>query len=102
MVEIDDLDKLTEGMGRLDGPRAGLDEFDELLSLEAQWNEVSCMIVHVKKHMKTFLIVHAHTLAFNWCISPQMHLIVHIHTLENVGFNVGMQIHDHACTHAVK
>ncbi len=39
MVEVDDLDKLAEGMGRLDGPRAGLDEFDELLSLEAQWNE---------------------------------------------------------------
>mmetsp|Transcript_3374 Transcript_3374/g.8557 ORF Transcript_3374/g.8557 Transcript_3374/m.8557 type:complete len:179 (-) Transcript_3374:240-776(-) len=39
MVETDELEKLAQAMGQLDGPSAGTDELDELLSLEAQWNE---------------------------------------------------------------
>jgi hypothetical protein len=67
MVEIDELDKLTEGMGRLDGPRAGLDEFDELLSLEAQWNEVLDIVIvifHCKLNTcasDTLFVQHVHT-----------------------------------------
>eukprot|EP00282_Hemiselmis_andersenii_P023198 CAMPEP_0172003528 /NCGR_PEP_ID=MMETSP1041-20130122/3987_1 /TAXON_ID=464988 /ORGANISM="Hemiselmis andersenii, Strain CCMP439" /LENGTH=199 /DNA_ID=CAMNT_0012657313 /DNA_START=194 /DNA_END=790 /DNA_ORIENTATION=- len=39
MTIDDEMNELSAGMGRLDGPRAGRDEMDELLGMEAKWNE---------------------------------------------------------------